>query len=283
MASDNMSDSTIKITLLVDDRAQDDLAAEHGLSFLVETAGRRILFDTGQGEALPENAERLGVELASVDTVVLSHGHYDHTGGLPHILIGRSNVDLYFHPDVFRMRYTATGGATRQIGIPTRSVSAIEGLAGRCLHAVTGDLLLQKDLGLVAPIVRETDFEDTGGAFFLDAKASSPDPIEDDMAMWIRTGEGLVLLAGCCHAGIINTLSHVKRVAGEQRIRAIIGGLHLLHADYRRLDQTVAALQAAAPHQLIPCHCTGDRAVQALQDSFGGRVCPGASGAVWQF
>jgi 7,8-dihydropterin-6-yl-methyl-4-(beta-D-ribofuranosyl)aminobenzene 5'-phosphate synthase len=213
----------------------------------------------------------------------LSHGHYDHTGGLPAAIQKRTDLNVYFHPKIFRQRYAADQQGTRSIGIPASAVQAIEELPGRCLKPVSGSVRLTDAVGISTPIKRETDYEDTGGAFFLDSGASSPDPIEDDLAAWIMTDTGVVVIVGCCHAGIINTITQVRRITGESRIRAIIGGMHLLHADYRRLDPTMAALQTISPESVIPCHCTGERATAALESAFGERVTIGRSGSVFRF
>jgi 7,8-dihydropterin-6-yl-methyl-4-(beta-D-ribofuranosyl)aminobenzene 5'-phosphate synthase len=140
---------------------------------------------------------------------------------------------------------------------------------------------LTKNTNVTGPIPRETEFEDTGGAFFLDPEGTRPDPIEDDIALWIRTGEGIVLCVGCSHAGLVNTLHHVQRLADGQSIRAVIGGFHLLHAGRDRLERTLASLRPSKIDMLVPCHCTGARAVEALQGAFGKRVSPGAAG--WSF
>jgi 7,8-dihydropterin-6-yl-methyl-4-(beta-D-ribofuranosyl)aminobenzene 5'-phosphate synthase len=143
--------------------------------------------------------------------------------------------------------------------------------------------MLLQEVGLTGPIPRETDYEDPGGPFYLDPQGRQKDPIEDDLALWIQTGQGVVVCAGCSHAGIINTLCYVKRLTGGSRIRAVIGGFHLLNADARRLEQTVKALRALNPDMVVPCHCTGEEAVRVLQESLGEMVSPGAAGTSYSF
>lgn len=277
-----MRESGVEIRIIVDNRPGEGLVAEHGFAALVRTRGRTILFDTGQGEAIAPNAAALGIDLRTVDTLVLSHGHYDHTGGIPAVVERRANLALYFHAGVLLPRYEVDERGAREIGIPQASSRALERLDARCFHPVSRSEAIGAAAGVAASIERRTAFEDTGGPFFLDAAGRSPDPIEDDLALWVRTDRGLVVLAGCCHAGIINTLDRVRRDAEERRVRAVIGGFHLLHAGHRRIEATVAALRSAAPQLIVPCHCTGEAAVDALRDAFGPRVETGRSGLVFR-
>ena len=278
-----MGASSVEVMLLVDNQAGRGLMAEHGISVLIRVGGRSILLDTGKGEAIGRNAEKLGIDLRQIDTVVLSHGHYDHTGGLPAVIDDHRPPTVYFHPEIFRQRFTCDQRGSRSIGIPQSAVASLERLPGRCLKPVQGSVRITDTVGVCSPIRRETDYEDTGGPFFLDSQATSPDPIEDDLALWIATEAGLVVFVGCCHAGIVNTLQEIRRITGEPRVRAVVGGLHLLNADYRRLDPTMATLQTIAPQELIPCHCTGDRATAALESAFGERVTVGRSGMFLSF
>ena len=139
-------------------------------------------------------------------------------------------------------------------------------------------LRLAGTIGLSGPIPRQTVYEDTGGPFFLDTGGHRPDPIDDDLALWIDTPTGLVVCVGCAHAGLVNTLVQVQRLNGGRRVRAVIGGFHLLSADERRIKATIDALQALAFDEIVPCHCTGEAAVEALVAAFGERCRPGAAG-----
>jgi 7,8-dihydropterin-6-yl-methyl-4-(beta-D-ribofuranosyl)aminobenzene 5'-phosphate synthase len=140
-----------------------------------------------------------------------------------------------------------------------------------------------ENVGVTGTIARATSFEDTGGPFFLDAQGRTSDPIMDDQALWIDSGEGLIVCVGCCHAGLINTLHAVQRASGTSRLRAVIGGFHLLNASVRRLEQTLSALRSIGPEMLVPCHCTGDPAVRQLQERFGDRVSVGRCGMTLRF
>jgi 7,8-dihydropterin-6-yl-methyl-4-(beta-D-ribofuranosyl)aminobenzene 5'-phosphate synthase len=271
------------ITILVDNQASEDLAAEHGFSAWIEAAGKKLLFDTGQGPALASNLGGLGVTLRSTDFLILSHGHYDHTGGVPLVIENAPAVHVYCHPTATSPRYAIRDGAAKAIGLPQASRLALERLSQERLHWTTRALEITPGVGLTGPIPRLTDYEDVGGPFFLDAEGKHPDPIHDDMALWIRSEKGLVVILGCGHAGVINTLTHALRVSGASRIHAVLGGFHLREASEARMDYTLSALGKFAPDVIIPCHCTGERPMQELKRAFGARVHLGSAGAIHDF
>lgn len=268
----------IRIVILADNLAADGFLSEHGLSLWIETDSLRILFDTGQGKAMAENAEKLGIRLDLADAVVLSHGHYDHTGGLPLVLSHARYPHLYCHPATFTERFSVRSDSSKDIGMQSTSRSAVGTLPPGRYCPVTEPFQLNDIIGITGPIPRETAFEDTGGPFYLDAESGHADPIADDMALWIKTSRGLVICAGCAHAGIVNTVNHVINLAGERRIHAVIGGMHLNSASEERIQKTIAALHDFSPELIVPCHCSGERAVSAMMDSFGEACRRGCAG-----
>jgi len=278
-----MKTDQFKITVVVDNHAAAGLKVEHGLAMWIETPDQHLLFDTGQGEALVPNAEALGIDLGLTDQLVLSHGHYDHTGGIAGMVQNAPRVEVHAHAGVVQPRYSVRDGQARLISMPHDSMVALDRLPDERLHRVSQPMWLTETVAITGPIARETSFEDTGGPFFLDPEGHRPDPIDDDLALWIRTAEGLVVCAGCCHAGLINTLHQIRRLDPGQPIRAVIGGFHLVAADDQRLQQTVAALRAIAPRQVMPCHCTGDEATAYLQKALGEMVQPAAAGLTYRF
>lgn len=273
-----MRGSEIRITLIVDNKADKGLVSEHGLAMWIETGDKNILLDTGQGGALLPNADGLGIDLRETDILVLSHGHYDHTGSVADVLQKAPHADTYLHPGAFLPRYSLRGGTPNSVQMPGVSMSAIISHPEEKVHWVNGLTITSEGINLTASIPRDTDFEDTGGAFFLDPGGKRPDPITDDLALWITTDEGLIICTGCCHSGIINTLRHITRSAGESRVKRIIGGLHLVNADRERLAKTVEELNKFDIEELVPCHCTGDDAVEYLSENLDCRVIQGYAG-----
>ncbi len=277
-----MRQRKVTITVLSDNRAAYGLEPEHGLAFWIETPERNILFDTGRGEAMPRNAETLGIDLASADVVALSHGHYDHTGNVPLALSRADRSRLFLHPDALQARYSIHD-APKPIGMPEASQCAVRSLPDARRQWVSAPCEVDDGVSLSGPVPRETAFEDAGGPFFLDADGALPDALPDDQSLWIKTDAGLVVCLGCCHAGVVNTLRYVTRAAKDDRIAALIGGMHLLHADHERLERTTAALREYAIPHVFPCHCTGEAAMAFLEADLGPSVQPGYAGMKVRF
>lgn len=273
---------TAKITILMDNSAQHGLLDEHGFSAWIETAGRRILFDTGQGPAFADNADKVGIDLRTADTIILSHGHYDHTGGLSLASAKAPAAAIYAHPALTGPRYTIRDGAAKTIAMSEDARAALKVHPGGVWWA-TSAIQVRDGVGVTGPIPRLTDYEDTGGPFFIDPDGMQPDPLTDDLALWMRSDRGLVVVVGCSHAGLVNTLRHALKMSGERRLHAVLGGFHLVAASEVRLARTMIELQELGLDLIVPCHCTGDTGVQRLKDTFGNGVIPGCAGAVFQF
>jgi 7,8-dihydropterin-6-yl-methyl-4-(beta-D-ribofuranosyl)aminobenzene 5'-phosphate synthase len=273
----------VNITILVDNYAGEGLAAEHGLSLWIETEDRCILLDTGQGGSLASNAEILGIDLSRTDTLVLSHGHYDHTGGVSRVVRAAPEVKVYCHPAAVVPKYGMRAGEAKPLGMMCESLWALDRLSSRRMHWIPDGRDLFQGVGLTGYIPRETMYEDTGGAFFLDPELSRPDFLDDDLALWINTPEGVIVCVGCCHAGLVNTLNLAVLQSGASTVRAIIGGFHLLNADDHRIESTITSLQTFSPQLIVPCHCTGSRAIEALENAFGTKVTTGLSGKKFEF
>lgn len=267
-----------QMTILVDNPAADGLLAEHGFSLWIEDAGRRILFDTGQGAAILANARALGIDVGRADDIVLSHGHYDHTGWLDEIVALASRACVFLGPEAMQPRYSIREGTAKAIAMPAASREAVLALPEQRRRWVSRPVCPAPGIGITGPIPRNNSFEDVGGPFFLDAAGSRPDPIGDDMALYIRTDSGLVVCLGCCHAGVVNTLDCIVELTGEPRIRTLLGGLHLAAASERRMEQTIAALRTRDIGRMILCHCTGAAAAERLAQAFPGRVSTGYAG-----
>jgi 7,8-dihydropterin-6-yl-methyl-4-(beta-D-ribofuranosyl)aminobenzene 5'-phosphate synthase len=276
--------STVRITVLVENTAQGaGLLAEHGLACWIEYAGRRVLFDTGQGGVIASNAYRLGIPLYEADAVVLSHGHYDHTGGLVHVLRESRLTSVYAHPAALEPKYARNkDGTSREIGMPYVSQRTLRKATHRWVKTESPTEILN-GLSVTGPVPRGTDFEDTGGPFFLDAPCKRPDPLVDDQSLFFESAEGMVVLLGCAHSGVVNTLHYVRQLTENRPVLAVIGGMHLVGASEERLRRSIEKFGALEIRRIAPAHCTGRPATMALWNAFPKRCVPCHVGSQFEF
>lgn len=274
----------LKFYILIDNTSDKDLLIEHGFSVWIECDGKTILFDTGQNtddsEILFKNAKALGCDLTTVDTLVLSHGHYDHTGSVSQLLAVNPKVNVVCHPNaLMEERYSIyLDKEPRQIAMPEKDRNSLQSLPPSQLQLLTDAQMLFSGIGYSGAIPRQHLLEDTGGPFFSDKHKKEPDTIYDDISLWFETSLGLVILTGCCHSGIMNTVQHIQNVTGKQNIRAVVGGLHLNRASENRLKATRDAFVKWQPQVIVPCHCTGEPAINYLKESNPDIFMAGGSG-----
>ncbi|HSL95586.1 MAG TPA: tRNA (N6-threonylcarbamoyladenosine(37)-N6)-methyltransferase TrmO [Thermoleophilia bacterium] len=275
---------SLHITVLIDDhRGETELEAEHGLALWLETAAGAVLFDTGAGPKAAANARRLGVSLEGLETVVLSHGHYDHSGGLATVLDEARFAQVVAHPGVALPRWSRRpDGQVVAIGMPRGASRALAACAARTTW-ITDHLEVVPGVHVTGPIPRPRDDEGPAEPFFLDRATTIGDPLPDDQALWVETTEGPVIVVGCAHSGLLATLDRVAELRGDARVRAVVGGMHLLHAGAERLEHTVAELERRRVGSVAPGHCTGTRASALLAERFRRRCLPLHAGRRLQF
>lgn len=247
------------------------LIGEHGFSCHLETPAGNYLFDTGSGLGIETNARLLNINLEELQGIILSHGHYDHVGGLPQILIQTGPIDVYGHPDMFKPRYSVSGEQKREIGIP-HNRSYLEQLGAR-FHLSSESVELAPGLVISGEIPRTTDFEQGDANLCCPAEDGSlqPDKLKDDLSLYITTEQGLTVLLGCAHAGVINILKHARILSGEQNIHSVIGGTHLMFYDDNQFQQTLEQLDSYGIEKLGAAHCTGLQQAAKLAAHFGER------------
>ena len=249
-----------RLTVLADNCVAErvDSLGEHGFSVYVETNGGNYLFDTGRGKTIIHNAVVYKKDLKALNKIILSHGHGDHTGGLPEVLRFHDQIEVLGHPDVFLDRFRKEeGGKERYGGIPyTRGY----------LERLGAQFVLNKDyvevergIYLTGEIPRETDFEvgDLGNRFGIRDGKVVPEIVLDDQSLIIETERGILILLGCAHSGIINIINYVIKRTGVDTIIGVLGGTHLGFSGDAQLEGTIQALRAYRIEHFIPAHCTG--------------------------
>jgi 7,8-dihydropterin-6-yl-methyl-4-(beta-D-ribofuranosyl)aminobenzene 5'-phosphate synthase len=274
---------SIKLTILCENSVEKPspfgLLGEYGFSCLIETARGNYLFDTGGGQTISNNAERLGVDLSKLDGIILSHGHLDHTGGLKQVLEKAGATTVYGHPDLFSTRFSDHADVPRDISIPW-SRTQLEAL-GAGFQLSTEPMIINSQL-ITSGTVTRSNVVETGDPKLLalgEQGTNVCDPLEDDLSLFIRSDKGLILLLGCAHAGLMNIMDHAFNVTGEKRIHAIIGGTHLMFSTEAQLKATMDRLAAANVAHIGASHCTGRNGTLALAARFKERFFSATVGA----
>ena len=268
---------------------------EWGWSMLVETDDLKLLFDTGLRVSVPYNAAAMGIDLASVDRIALSHGHVDHTGGLRDVLelmrgtIGHSNflssrkqpIDIIAHPEVWGPKYIKHGDPAYSFrGIPFVKAELEERQGARFVESRepvwltedivwSGEIPMLNDYEGIAPIC----FLKEGEGSYVNGDASFvPDPLNDDAALYIKTELGLIIILGCAHRGMMNTVHHARQLTGMDKVHMIVGGTHLLGVSDYQMESTIAELKRLKVARVGVSHCTGLVSAEKLSAALGSEV-----------
>ncbi len=273
-----------KIICVVDNKALKGthLKTEHGLAFWIETEYGTVLFDTGQtADVLSHNMSSLNLNVKDIDALAISHAHYDHTGGLEAVLPKHPDLPVYANADVFRPKYTLHDGNYDMSGFEF-SRKDYEQRANWRLSSEPKEIF--PSLWTTGEIINRDEPEGRSAGHYVRERGKFvPDPYRDDMSLVMKMKDGLAVICGCCHAGLLNTLSHVGR-SFEEPITAVLGGTHLMTADGKSLDYVINVLEKrylGLPFYLN--HCTGDTAIKELVNAFGERVNTFPAGAVVTF
>jgi 7,8-dihydropterin-6-yl-methyl-4-(beta-D-ribofuranosyl)aminobenzene 5'-phosphate synthase len=281
--------ATVPCAIMTDGRAPDALLAEHGFSMLLTVRKgertHRFLFDAGTTpDGVAENLRRLDIDPGSIEAIVCSHGHFDHTTGIDGLIraVGRANMPVLIHPHFWRRRRLVLPGI-EPVEIPTTSRRALEDAGFDVIEDVQPSFLFDGSVLVTGEVPRVSGYEPgfpPQQAWLGDRW--QPDPLVlDDQAIVINVRDkGLVVLTGCGHAGIVNICRYARRLTGDQPLYAAMGGFHLNGPLFEPLiPRVLDDLRAMSPQVLVPAHCTGWRAQHAMSRSFGEAFIPNTVGS----
>lgn len=266
-----MSEANVTVTVLVENSVGVPLGliGEWGLAMLVDWAGHKFLFDTGEQGHLLGNAARLGVDLQSVHALVMSHGHYDHTGGMRAFLRHRGQLPVYAHPDFFAPHYTSSP-QERYIGVPFCQ-EELTGSGARFIFS-REPVEIAPGLWLSGEIPRRTSYETGDSRLYRVVEGNKvADPVLDDLSLFGVTSEGLVIILGCAHAGLVNIIEHARQVTRVERVYGLVGGTHLGPVSDHQRDATLEYLKQLDLQFIAVNHCTGLPVMAQLAGIFGPR------------
>jgi len=263
LEGDNM-DQEFKMEILSENTVyKKKLRAEHGLSLYFEYGDKKYLFDTGQGLVLKNNAEQLNINLKDIDTVILSHGHYDHTGGLKELLQINPEIDVVANQDIFIPKYKIEKDKKKFNGIDIKQKEINNFINAKGKDKVDKGIYISQNVS----VPNETKFKDK----YKINKELMIDKFSDEISISIKTKKGLIILLGCSHRGVVNIIKDVKK-RHDEKIIGIVGGLHLKKSSQQEVNKIINYLDSINFDLLVPIHCTGKRAALELKKHFENRV-----------
>ena len=278
----------LKMTTLIENMPdkENKLKFEHGFSVWIEVDDKKILFDTGQSGDFVKNAAALGIEVSEADYVVLSHGHYDHTGGVPALLNQlRKTTPFYLGKEFFSPKYKKLeDGSFKYNGNPFEQTLFEQQETLAELRYIEDSVVpISENIVLLKNFSSVSGFEERNPKFFIKKEKNYvPDDFVDEIALGIRMENGIVLVAGCSHVGIVNMMEHVHKVM-KVPVAAVIGGTHLVEAGEERLRKTVEAFRRNELKTIAVSHCTGEAGIELLKKEFPQEFLLNTTGTVIQF
>jgi len=270
----------MKIHILTDNRTKKrGFLAEHGLSIFIEYENANVLFDTGQSDVYCRNAARMGVDLNKTNCIVLSHGHYDHCGGLIYFPESDRLPKVYVHEAAFAKRYTLNpdGQTCREIGIPWSLDD--HAILKSSMIFTQGNKLIAPHVMLCGEIPGTAAFEGEPQGFYMGSEEDkTTDMMKDEQMLILVTNKGLCIFLGCSHPGVVNCLNYALKLFPGREVNTLVAGMHLDSVAPLRIQRTIQTMLDLNIQRIIPLHCTGIFAICEMKRFFGSRCLPLCAG-----
>jgi len=261
----------LKVHILAENRViKRGLLAEQGLSLFIEKGDRAILFDTGQSSVYCHNAKAMGIDLKLADYIVLSHGHYDHCGGLQYFPFEDKAPAVYIHPDAFLGKFISGGKNLlyREIGIPWK-ISEHKRIEEKIVYT-RQSLMIENGIMISGEVPYSNDFEEVCRSFYIEKDGSMiRDMMLDEQMLIIEDDGEIAVFLGCSHRGVINGLNYARKLFPDKSIKLLVAGMHLGDVTPIRLQKTMQHLKDMNIRKIAPLHCTGFGAMCEMKRFLG--------------
>lgn len=257
---------------------------EHGLSVYIEAQGKKLLFDTGASSLLKRNAEALGTDLRQVETVVISHGHYDHTGGVPEFCRINRTAPIYIHKEAFHEAYAVREGQMEERTCGIRwTQEEKELIESRMI--LTQDSVWLSDNIVISGTIPKIEGYAPAELFYRKMEDGSlqPDPMEHEQFLAIREPEGLYVFSGCSHRGVVPAVRRARELFSGERIAVLTAGMHLYSADKEMRSKVISQVLSEEMDLVIPVHCTGLEAICELKTALGDKCFAATAGSSYGY
>ncbi len=274
----------MEFQFLVENKTETEgVLAEHGLSIYIDTGDKKILFDAGASDAFAMNADRMKVDLSQVDFAVVSHGHYDHTGGFPMFCRRNRKAPIYIHKNAFRESHGFEDGKIEDEMCGIRwTREQRDGINDRFI-LTDGPVKITDDIIISGTVPMAEGFEPTEKFYYFGVSGA---PVFDDMSheqiLVIRQPEGLYVFSGCSHRGVISALEEARRIFPGEKVACFVSGMHLYHANAEQRREVIEAFKREEVARIMPVHCTGIEAICELKQAFGDQCVIGMAGEVYR-
>lgn len=269
----------LKVHILTNDIvSKRGLLAEHGLSIWIEKDDKAILFDLGQSSVFCHNAKAMGIDLELTDYIVISHGHYDHCGGLQYFPYGDKAPEIYVHPDAFLKKFAANKNKSlREVGIPPE-IFKQNSMREKIIYT-RQSMTIEKGIMIAGEIPASSNFEEISKSFYTEKDGRIvQDMMLDEQMLIIEDGGEIAVFLGCSHSGVINSLNYAQKLFPDKRIKLLVAGMHLENVTPMRLQMTIQRLLDIDIQMVAPLHCTGFGAMCEMKRTLGDRCLFYAAG-----